>query len=61
MTTTDKYDRRNFKVFQNSEDEALQLSWIKGLIEQIEFANRPDILPNFVLNLRIQRHGLIED
>ena len=47
MTTIDQFDRRNFKAFQNSDDEELQLSWIKGLFDQINFANRPDVLPHF--------------
>ena len=55
MTTVEPYDRRKFKAFQNSDDEELQLSWIKGLIEQVEFANKPDVLPDFVLQLRIRR------
>jgi hypothetical protein len=55
MTTTDQYDRRKFKAFRNSDDEELQLSWIKGLLDQIEFANKPDVLPDFVLQLRIRR------
>ena len=55
MTTTDQYDRRNFKAFQNSDDEDLQLNWIEGLVEQVEFANKPDVLPDFVLQLRIRR------
>ncbi len=54
MTTVEPYDRRKFKAFQNS-DEKLQLSWIKGLIEQVEFANQPDVFPDFVLQLRIRR------
>lgn len=55
MTTTHQYDKRNFKAFEHSEDEEIQLNWIKGLIDQIEFANKPDVLPDFVLNLRIAR------
>ena len=46
MTTVKPYDRRKFKAFQNSDEELLH-SWIKGLIEQVEFANQPDVLPDF--------------
>ena len=45
----------NFQIFNNSEDEEFQVRWIKGLIEQIAFANRPEVLPDFVLYLRIRR------
>ena len=55
MTTLEPYDSRKFKAFQNSDGGELQLSWIKGLIEQVEFANKPDVLPDFVLQLRIRR------
>ena len=41
MTTVEPYDRRKFKASQNSDDEEIQLSWIRGLIEQVEFANKP--------------------
>ena len=54
MTTIDRYVRRDFKAFENS-DEELQISWIKGLSDQIEFANQPEVLPDFVLQLRIRR------
>jgi len=39
----------NFQDFHNSDDEELQLRWIKGIIEQIDFANNPEVLPDFVL------------
>ena len=54
MTTIERYNRRDFKAFQDS-DEELQLSWIKGLVEQVEFANKPDVLSDFVLQLKIRR------
>ena len=53
MTTVEQYDARKFKASQNSED--IQLSWIKGLIEQLEFANKPDVLLDFVLQLSVRR------
>ena len=58
MATKEFYDRHKFKAFQNSDDEKLQLSWIKGLIDQIEFANKPDVLPDFFLQLKICRRYL---
>ena len=54
MTTIERYNRRDFKAFQDS-DEELQLGWIKGLVEQVEFANKPDVLSDFVLQLKIRR------
>ena len=54
MTTIERYNRRDFKAFQDS-DEELQFSWIKGLVEQVEFANKPDVLSDFVLQLKIRR------
>ena len=42
-----------FKI--QSSDEKIQVDWIRGLLDQIEFANRPEVLPDYVLRLDIRR------
>lgn len=40
------------------DNEQVQIDWIKGLVEQIEFANRSDVLPSYILELTIIRRRL---
>jgi hypothetical protein len=50
--------KKLFKIAANNftdPDKQLQLDWIKGLLEQIEFADRPEVLPDYVLHLDIRR------
>ena len=37
------------------DNKQVQLDWIKGLVEQIEFANRVDVLPDYILQLRVAK------
>jgi hypothetical protein len=32
-----------------------QLEWIKGLQEQVDFANNPEVLSDFIIKLEIKR------
>jgi hypothetical protein len=36
-------------------DESIQLRWIAGILEQIEFANREEVLPDYVIDVKIRR------
>jgi hypothetical protein len=55
-----EYNKEDFKSFHNSDsDEEIQLSWIRGILDQIEFANRPEVLPDFVLHLDVRRRKFV--
>jgi hypothetical protein len=59
MTTEEEYYNPAHKRFQDlASDEKLQLDWIRGLLDQIEFANRPEVLPDFVLRLDVRRRKM---
>ncbi len=47
-----EYSRDNIKKVSN---EKIQLQWILGLVEQIEFANRFDVPPDYVIDVTIRR------
>ncbi len=54
--TTEEYHNPAHKRFQDlASDEELQLDWIRGILDQIEFANRPEVLPDFILRLDIKK------
>lgn len=56
MTTEEEYHNPAHKRFQNlTSDEKLQLDWIRGILDQIEFANKPEVLPDFVIRLDVRR------
>ena len=57
-TTVNKYDIRKFKAFEPSDEEGLQIDWIRGLLDQIEFANRPEVLSDYVLGLVVRRRKM---
>ena len=38
----------------------IQLQWIEGLRSQVQWLNRPDILTDYVLQLRIYRKASME-
>jgi hypothetical protein len=46
-------DRRKKRRTNNKSD--YQLDWIKGIQDQIAFSNNPDVLPDFILTLKIAR------
>ena len=33
--------------------DRIQQEWINGIVQQIEFANKPDVLPDYFLQLKI--------
>ncbi len=39
-------------------NEGVQLDWIRGLLEQIEFANNPDVLPDYILEFKVAKRRL---
>jgi len=47
-----EYSRDHIKKVSN---ENVQLQWILGLVEQIEFANRYDVLPDYVIDVTVRR------
>jgi hypothetical protein len=60
MTTELFYERQKRKklIITSLDNEQVQLDWINGLLEQIEFANRPEVLPDYILQLKIARRRL---
>ena len=59
MTTEEEYCNPAHKLFQNLvSNEKIQVDWIRGLLDQIEFANRPEVLPDFVLRLDVRRRKM---
>jgi hypothetical protein len=63
MTLEERYSNQAFNLFQdrrrkrsriNSKSD-YQLDWIKGIQDQIAFSNNPDVLPDYVLYLKIAR------
>ena len=59
MTTEEEYYNPVHKRYQDlASDEKLQLDWIRGLLDQIEFANRPEVLPDFVLRVDVRRRKM---
>lgn len=56
MTTIGPYNKHKFKGFLADRDKEIPLNWIKGLLEQIEFANRYDVLRDYVIEIRIRTH-----
>ena len=45
-------------IYNNSSIE-IQQRWIDGLRDQVQWLNRPDILTDYVLQLRIYRRRLV--
>jgi hypothetical protein len=59
--TTDLFYERNKrrKLFVTPLDnEQVQRDWIQGLLEQVDFANRLDVLPDYILRLKIAKRRL---
>lgn len=50
--------KRGRKHAETVSSEEVQLKWIDGLVEQIEFANDPDVLPDYFLHLKIAKRRL---
>ena len=48
-------DRRNKFIAELDFNEQVQLNWIKGIKEQVDFANRRDVLPDYFLHLKVTR------
>jgi hypothetical protein len=48
------YSQDHIKKVSN---EKGQLQWILGLVEQIEFANRCDVLPDYVIDVTVRRRN----
>ena len=59
MTTLENISSDNNKSSSDRKEKFLsikyQLDWIKGLKAQIDFANNPEVLSDFVLYLGIRR------
>lgn len=59
MTTEVKYFNPAHKLFEVlASAEKIQVDWIRGLLDQIEFANRPEVLPDYVLRLDVRRRKM---
>lgn len=50
--------KRRRKLSKTVSNEQVQFDWIQGLIEQIEFANNPDVLPDYILYLKVAKRRL---
>jgi hypothetical protein len=57
MTTEEQYDNPTDKRLRREKFLSIkyQLDWIKSLKDQVNWANNPEVLPDFVLYLGIRR------
>jgi len=46
------YSRDQIKKVSN---EMVQVQWILGLVEEIEFANKSDVLPDYFIDITVRR------
>ena len=46
-----EYSRDQIKKVSN---EMVQLQWIFGLVEEIEFANKSDVLPDYSIGITVR-------
>jgi hypothetical protein len=50
--------RKNTKIIATVDERLLsmvyQLKWIKGLQEQIDFANNPEVLSDFIVEFKVK-------
>lgn len=46
------------KQIETVSNEQVQLDWIAGIQDQVDFANNPDVLPDYFLQLRVAKRRL---
>jgi hypothetical protein len=44
-----------FKPVSEVDNEQVQSDWISGIQDQVDFANNPDVLPDYVLQLKVAK------
>jgi hypothetical protein len=50
--------KRRKRGIDTVSNEQVQLDWIAGIQEQVDFANNPDVLPDYMLYLKVAKRRL---
>lgn len=50
--------RRKKLVIEPLDNMRVQLDWIAGIQEQVDWANNPVVLPDYILQLRVAKRSL---
>jgi hypothetical protein len=50
--------RRKLTLTETVSNEQVQLDWIAGIQDQVNFANNPDVLPDYILYLKVGKTRL---
>lgn len=50
--------KRRRKITETVSNEQVQVDWIAGIQDQVDFANNPDVLPDYILYLKVAKRRL---